>query len=450
MVKTKQVVALTAGLVGAAGAAVLSANTNTVSAATGTVTYKDGATTVWGTPAFNQVKRYVTYNETINVIGQKTVNGATWYQIGAGEWIPDTYLQVGGTTKKATTTTTTAAAPSSSSASSQSLSVTYTTGAVTVWAGTSYTHPTGQYLTAGNKYTAVAKTTTGGETWYRLSNGGYVPARFVAAGTGATTSTPAKTTTTTNTASKTTMPAQSTATSTTKLTISYTGGAVTVWASAGYSTPNGSYLTNGTTVTATGKVTASGETWYKLSNGGYVPARFVSTGAATSTPATSTPAKTTTTTNTASKTTTTPAKPATSAPATTTNTTNVSSSASRTAKINAVIALAKQQIGKPYQWGGKGPTSFDCSGLMHYVFLNAIGTEIGGWSVPQESAGTVISVSNLQKGDLVFWGARGASYHVALYLGGGQYLNAPQPGENVQIDSFSAYFEPSFGVHVDL
>ncbi|KRM36324.1 hypothetical protein FC83_GL003079 [Agrilactobacillus composti DSM 18527 = JCM 14202] len=114
-----------------------------------------------------------------------------------------------------------------------------------------------------------------------------------------------------------------------------------------------------------------------------------------------------------------------------------------------VIDLAKQQIGKPYVWGAKGPNSFDCSGLMHYVFQQALGKEIGGWTVPQESAGTQVSVENAQAGDLLFWGGHGATYHVALALGNGQYLHAPQPGQNVTIANISPYFWPSFAVHVN-
>lgn len=125
-----------------------------------------------------------------------------------------------------------------------------------------------------------------------------------------------------------------------------------------------------------------------------------------------------------------------------------STTSSSTSKINAVISLARQQIGKPYVWGAKGPSSFDCSGLMHYIFANAAGKEIGGWTVPQESAGTKVSISSLKAGDLIFWGSRGATYHVALYIGGGQYIEAPKPGKNVRISTLSSYYMPSFGVRV--
>ncbi|MFC6322400.1 C40 family peptidase [Companilactobacillus baiquanensis] len=116
--------------------------------------------------------------------------------------------------------------------------------------------------------------------------------------------------------------------------------------------------------------------------------------------------------------------------------------------ISDVIAAAKQELGKPYVWNAKGPDSFDCSGLMQYVFRQATGQNIGSWTVPQETAGTKVSLSDLQPGDLVFWGPAGVTYHVGLYLGNNQYLNALRPGTNVKIDTISSDFAPSFGVRV--
>lgn len=114
---------------------------------------------------------------------------------------------------------------------------------------------------------------------------------------------------------------------------------------------------------------------------------------------------------------------------------------------SAIVAEAYKHIGKPYLWGAKGPDTFDCSGFTRYVYLQVTGRDIGGWTVPQEGAGTVIPVSQAQPGDLYFWGSRGSSYHVAIALGGGSYIHAPQPGESVKVGSV-AYFAPSFAVRM--
>lgn len=116
--------------------------------------------------------------------------------------------------------------------------------------------------------------------------------------------------------------------------------------------------------------------------------------------------------------------------------------------VSELISVAKEQLGKPYVWNGKGPDNFDCSGLMQYVFRQVTGQNIGGWTVPQESIGSHVAISDLQPGDLVFWGDPGATYHVGLYIGDNQYLNALRPGTNVKIDSISSSFAPSFGVRV--
>ena len=102
-----------------------------------------------------------------------------------------------------------------------------------------------------------------------------------------------------------------------------------------------------------------------------------------------------------------------------------------------VVSIAAKYIGVPYVWGGKTPSGFDCSGFTSYVFREAYGIEIGGYTVPQENSGTQIAVSSAQAGDLIFWGSRGATYHVAIYVGGGQYIHAPAPGQTVTYSSYN-------------
>ena len=53
-------------------------------------------------------------------------------------------------------------------------------------------------------------------------------------------------------------------------------------------------------------------------------------------------------------------------------------------------------------------------------------------------------INNARPGDLLFWGSHGASYHVAIYIGNGQFVAAPQPGQNVDVENVSNYFMPSF------
>lgn len=95
-----------------------------------------------------------------------------------------------------------------------------------------------------------------------------------------------------------------------------------------------------------------------------------------------------------------------------------------------VIGLAMAQLGKPYVWGATGPNSFDCSGFVQYVFRQA-GVSLPRVTSSQENVGTAVSVSQLAPGDLVFWGS--PSYHVGIYIGGGQYIHAPQTGDVVKV-----------------
>jgi peptidoglycan DL-endopeptidase CwlO len=136
---------------------------------------------------------------------------------------------------------------------------------------------------------------------------------------------------------------------------------------------------------------------------------------------------TTTTTNTPA-----PA-PALAAPAPSTPTA-VAANVASSATANAVIANAKQYLGVPYVWGGSTPSGFDCSGFVSYVY-RSVGISLPRTSSAQQNVGTRISLNQLQPGDLVFKGM--PAYHVGIYIGGGQYIHAPQTGDVVKIAPFN-------------
>ena len=105
-----------------------------------------------------------------------------------------------------------------------------------------------------------------------------------------------------------------------------------------------------------------------------------------------------------------------------------------TNKVQAVIDLTHKQLGKPYVWGAEGPNSFDCSGLIYYVYKNAAGITLPRTSSAQYSAGVAVSRSNLKAGDLIFSSTDGTGNitHVAIYVGDGQMIHAPRNGKNVE------------------
>ena len=117
-------------------------------------------------------------------------------------------------------------------------------------------------------------------------------------------------------------------------------------------------------------------------------------------------------------------------------------------KREAVVNLAKAQLGKPYVWGAEGPDSFDCSGLMYYVYKNGAGKTLPRTSVEQSKVGTTVSKSNLKPGDLIFSSTNGTGNvsHVGIYIGNGEMIHAPKPGSNVQKANInSSYWS---GVHL--
>ncbi|MGL5086267.1 MAG: NlpC/P60 family protein [Clostridium sp.] len=105
---------------------------------------------------------------------------------------------------------------------------------------------------------------------------------------------------------------------------------------------------------------------------------------------------------------------------------------------STIVSYAYQFLGKPYVIAGNGPDVFDCSGLTRYVYQNVTGKDITRTTYSQIKQGTTVAYNDLQLGDLVFvYGVE----HVGIYVGGGSYIHAPQPGENVQVSQITSFTE---------
>jgi cell wall-associated NlpC family hydrolase len=106
------------------------------------------------------------------------------------------------------------------------------------------------------------------------------------------------------------------------------------------------------------------------------------------------------------------------------------------AALNAMLKAAMSRRGMPYVWGGSGPTSFDCSGLVQWSFRQA-GIVMPRVAADQALAGPSVPVSRLQPGDLLFYHTDptdpGYISHVAIYIGNGWMLQAPEPGLDVEV-----------------
>ena len=102
---------------------------------------------------------------------------------------------------------------------------------------------------------------------------------------------------------------------------------------------------------------------------------------------------------------------------------------------DTAIATAKSYLGVPYVWGGESYGGVDCSGLTMLAWESA-GVDLPHLSRAQYSYGTHVPIGSMEAGDLIFWSSNGTQsgiYHVAIYLGGGQMIEAPTFGVPVRI-----------------
>jgi cell wall-associated NlpC family hydrolase len=120
--------------------------------------------------------------------------------------------------------------------------------------------------------------------------------------------------------------------------------------------------------------------------------------------------------------------------------------------ISEMLAAAMSRRGLPYVWGGDGPGDFDCSGLVQWSFRQA-GITMPRVAADQALTGPAVPVSQLQPGDLLFYhtDATAPDYisHVAIYLGNGWMIQAPQPGEDVEVVPAAFGSEFAGAVRVD-
>ena len=138
-------------------------------------------------------------------------------------------------------------------------------------------------------------------------------------------------------------------------------------------------------------------------------------------------------------------------PSTSGSSSSSSSNSSTSVSVDKVLDFAHQQLGKPYVWGAQGPNSFDCSGLIYYVYKNAANITLPRTSVEQSKFGTTVSKSNLKAGDLVFFDTNGpnngAVSHVGIYAGEGQLIHASSSNKKiVKVNMETSYWNNTYVV----
>ncbi|MER7999480.1 C40 family peptidase [Streptomyces sp. NPDC095613] len=112
----------------------------------------------------------------------------------------------------------------------------------------------------------------------------------------------------------------------------------------------------------------------------------------------------------------------------------------------AVIAFAQAQVGDAYVLGSTGPNAWDCSGLVGAAYKQ-IGVDLPRVSQDQSTAGTQVSLDNLQPGDILYWGSAGSAYHTAIYIGDGKFVGAQNPSTGV-VERSLDYDPPTGAVRV--
>jgi cell wall-associated NlpC family hydrolase len=104
-----------------------------------------------------------------------------------------------------------------------------------------------------------------------------------------------------------------------------------------------------------------------------------------------------------------------------------------------LVTRAMQYLGTPYRHGGISPsTGFDCSGFVYYLYGAVFGQTISRMPDGMARDGMTVARSDLQKGDIVFFGYRGTFTHVGIYAGNDQFVHATHRGSPVSVTSLDA------------
>ncbi|MFF8813965.1 C40 family peptidase [Streptomyces pactum] len=133
-------------------------------------------------------------------------------------------------------------------------------------------------------------------------------------------------------------------------------------------------------------------------------------------------------------------------PATSSGTSTQAPSSSSSGSVSTLLSFLHAQVGKAYVPGATGPSSYDCSGLTQTAFRQ-INISLPRVSQDQSVTGTQVSLSNVQPGDILYWGSAGSAYHVAVYIGDGKFIGAQNSNTGVVIRDMS-YDMPTGAVRV--
>ena len=110
---------------------------------------------------------------------------------------------------------------------------------------------------------------------------------------------------------------------------------------------------------------------------------------------------------------------------------------------NEIVKIAYSYLGYPYQSGANGPSAFDCSGFVQYVY-SRVGKSVSRSASTQINDGVGRSYSDVQPGDILSWGySNGVVTHSALYVGNGMMIHAANPSQGVILSNVSKWLSGS-------